>query len=170
MEESPDQIVRNMRSIGINLERWRRADRLRLLSSRPTLYGLENHLAAVYAAVNDFNPSVVVMDPLTSLSSVGTNLEVTAVITRLIDFLKAKQITALFTTLAADKVDPEHSEVGVSSWMDTWLVVRSLEMHGSRRRALYVIKSRGMKHSDGIHELKFTSRGISVLPMVGARP
>jgi circadian clock protein KaiC len=167
MEESPDQIVRNMRSIGIKLERWRRSDRLRVLSSRPTLYGLENHLAAVYAAVKEFNPSVVVMDPLTSLTSVGTNIEVTAVITRLIDYLKAKQITALFTTLASDKVDPEHSEVGVSSWMDTWLVVRSVELQGARRRALYVIKSRGMKHSDGIHELKFTSRGISVLPMGG---
>jgi circadian clock protein KaiC len=168
MEESPDQIVRNMRSIGIKLERWRRAGRLRILSSRPTLYGLENHLATVYAAVNEFNPSVVVMDPLTSLTSVGTDIEVTAVITRLIDFLKAKQITALFTTLASDKVDPEHSEVGVSSWMDTWLVVRSVEMQGRRRRALYVIKSRGMKHSDGIHELKFTSHGISVLAMAGA--
>ncbi len=167
MEESPDQIVRNMGSIGLKLERWRKADKLRLLSSRPTVYGLENHLAAVYKAVKDFQPSVVIMDPLTSLISVGTDAEVTAVLTRLIDFLKAQRITGLYTTLASHRVDPEHSEVGVSSWMDTWIVVRSLEWQGARRRALYVIKARGMKHSDGIHEVKFTSRGISVLSLQG---
>jgi circadian clock protein KaiC len=162
MEESPDQIVRNMRSIGLNLERWRKRGLLRLQSSRPTLYGLENHLAAVYQAVEEFEPQVVVMDPLTSLNSVGSDREVTAVITRLIDFLKASEITALFTTLASDRVDPEHSEVGVSSWMDAWLVVRTLESDGARRRGLYVIKSRGMRHSDRIHEIRFSSRGIRV--------
>ena len=162
MEESPDQIVRNMRSIGLNLERWRKRGLLRLQSSRPTLYGLENHLAAVYQAVKEFEPRVVVMDPLTSLNSVGSDREVTAVITRLIDFLKASEITALFTTLASDRIDPEHSEVGVSSWMDAWLVVRTLESGGTRRRGLYVIKSRGMRHSDRIHELSFSSRGIRV--------
>ncbi len=156
-----------MASIGLKLDRWRKADKLRVLSSRPTLYGLENHLATVYRAVTEFRPSVVVMDPLTSLMSVGTDAEVTAVLTRLIDFLKAQKITGIYTTLASHRIDPEHSEVGVSSWMDTWIVVRSVEWEGIRRRALYVIKARGMKHSDGIHELKFTSRGISVLPRTG---
>jgi circadian clock protein KaiC len=168
MEESPDQIARNMRSIGINLERWRKDGRLRVQSSRPTLFGLENHLAAVYKAVTEFNPTIVVMDPLTNLTSVGTSAEVTAAVTRLIDFLKARKITGLFTSLVSDQSHPEISEVGVSSWMDTWIAVRSLEWQGSRRRALYVIKSRGMKHSDGIHELRFTSRGIGILPLQAA--
>jgi circadian clock protein KaiC len=164
MEESAEQIVRNMRSIGLNLERWRERGLLQINSSRPTLHGLETHLASVYRAVSLFDPKVVIMDPLTGLSSVGSDREVTAVITRLLDFLKARQITALFTTLVSMQSDPEHSEVGVSSWMDTWLLLRTLESAGTRRRALYVIKSRGMSHSDQIHELKFTSRGIRILP------
>jgi circadian clock protein KaiC len=164
MEESPDQIVRNMRSIGLNLEQWRKRGLLELNSARPTLHGLETHLATVYRAVSRFKPQVVIMDPLTGLSSVGSDREVTAVITRLLDFLKAKQITALFTTLVSMQADPEHSEVGVSSWMDTWVLLRTHESAGSRRRALYVIKSRGMSHSDQIHELQFTPRGVRILP------
>ena len=164
MEESPDQIVRNMRSIGLNLERWRKRGLLQVHSARPTLHGLESHLATVYRAVSLFDPHIVVMDPLTGFSSVGSDREVTAVITRLLDFLKAKQITALFTTLVSTQSDPEHSEVGVSSWMDTWLLLRTLESEGLRRRALYVIKSRGMSHSDRIHELQFSSRGLRILP------
>jgi circadian clock protein KaiC len=166
MEESPEQIVRNMRSIGLNLERWRKAGLLELHSARPTLHGLETHLATVYRAVSQFEPRIVIMDPLTGFAQVGSDREVTAAITRLLDFLKAKQITALFTTLVSMQADPEHSEVGVSSWMDTWLLLRTLESAGLRRRALYVIKSRGMSHSDRIHELQFSSRGIRVLPGV----
>jgi circadian clock protein KaiC len=162
MEESADQIVRNMRSIGINLQRWRQRGLLRLQSARPTLHGLETHLAIVYKAVAEFEPRIVVMDPLTNLGAVGSDREVTAVVTRLLDFLKSRQITALFTSLASIHADPEHSEVGVSSWMDTWLLLRTLESQGTRRRALYVIKSRGMAHSDGIHELRFTARGIQI--------
>jgi circadian clock protein KaiC len=164
MEESPDQIVRNMRSIGLNLERWRKRGLLRVQSARPTLYGLENHLAAVYRATTEFAPHAVVMDPLTGLGAVGSDREVTAVITRLLDFLKSKQITSLFTTLASVQADPEHSDVGVSSWMDAWLLMRTLESAGVRRRALYVIKARGMRHSDSIHELHFTTRGLRIEP------
>ncbi len=147
----------------LNLQRWRQRGLLRLQSARPTLHGLETHLAIVYKAVAEFQPKIVVMDPLTNLVPVGSDREVTAVVTRLIDFLKSRQITALFTSLASIHADPEHSEVGVSSWMDTWLLLRTLESQGIRRRALYVIKSRGMAHSDGIHELRFTARGISGL-------
>jgi circadian clock protein KaiC len=164
MEESPEQIVRNMRSIGLNLERWRKRGLLRLQSSRPTLQGLENHLATVYRATTEFDPRVVVMDPLTGLGAVGSDREVTAVITRLLDFLKSRQITTLFTTLASVQTDPEHSDVGVSSWMDTWLLLRTLESAGLRRRALYVVKSRGMRHSDGIHELRFGAGGLRIEP------
>ena len=160
MEESADQIVRNMRSIGINLERWRKRGLLQLQSSRPTLYGLESHLATIYKAVRDFDPRIVVVDPITNLGAVGSDPDVTAAITRLLDFLKSKQITGLFTALTSNPDDPEHSEVGVSSWMDTWIQLRTLESEGKRRRGLYVIKSRGMPHSDSIHALRFTARGI----------
>jgi circadian clock protein KaiC len=167
MEESPDQIVRNMSSLGMNLERWRKRGLLRLQSARPTLHGLETHLAILYKAVAEFEPRIVVMDPLTNLGAVGSDREITAVITRLLDFLKSRQITGLFTTLASIHADPEHSEVGVSSWMDTWLLLRTLESAGTRRRTLYVTKSRGMPHSDSIHELKFTSRGMQVKSAAG---
>jgi circadian clock protein KaiC len=160
MEESAEQIARNMRSIGIELDQWRESGLLRLESSRPTYYGLEMHLAAVYQAVAEFDPEIVVMDPITGFGAVGSDLQVTAVITRMLDFLKAKQITALFTALASDKNNPEHSEVGVSSWMDGWLLLRTIEFDGVRKRGLYVIKVRGMAHSDRIHELKFTSDGM----------
>ena len=170
MEESPAQIVRNMGSLGMNLERWRKRGLLQVHSARPTLHGLETHLAILYKAVADFDPGIVVMDPLTNLSAVGSDREITAVITRLLDFLKSRQITGLFTTLASMHSDPEHSEVGVSSWMDTWLLLRTLETAGKRCRTLYVIKSRGMPHSDSIHELKFTSRGLQVSGAAGAPP
>jgi circadian clock protein KaiC len=162
MEESPDQIMRNMSSIGIKLQRWRTRGLLRVQSARPTLQGLETHLAILYKAVAEFQPTIVVMDPLTNLSTVGSDRDVTAVVTRLLDFLKSRRITGLFTTLASIHGDPEYSEVGVSSWMDTWLLLRTLESDGIRRRALYVIKSRGMAHSDRIHDLKFTSRGMRI--------
>lgn len=169
MEESADQIVRNMRSIGINLERWRRRGLLQLQSSRPTLCGLEAHLATVYKAVRDFQPKIVVVDPITNLGVVGSDPDVAAAITRLLDFLKSKQITGLFTALSSNPEDPEHSEVGVSSWMDTWILLRTLESAGTRRRGLYVIKARGMPHSDSIHELRFTSRGIRLGPLTKER-
>lgn len=160
MEESNEQIVRNMRSIGMDLDKWRKKDLLRIESSRPTYYGLEMHLAAVHKAVREFEPDIVVMDPITGFGAVGSDLQVTAVITRMLDFLKAKQITTFFTALVSNKDDPEHSEVGVSSWMDGWILLRTVESDGLRRRGLYVIKVRGMPHSDRIHELRFTSDGI----------
>ena len=169
MEESADQIVRNMRSIGINLERWRKRGLLQLQSSRPTLCGLEAHLATVYKAVRDFQPKIVVVDPITNLGVVGSDPDVAAAITRLLDFLKSKQITGLFTALSSNQEAPEHSEVGVSSWMDTWILLRTLESAGIRRRGLYVIKARGMPHSDSIHELRFTSRGIRLGPLTKER-
>ncbi|HEY6451140.1 MAG TPA: circadian clock protein KaiC, partial [Steroidobacteraceae bacterium] len=162
MEESPDQIVRNMSSIGLALERWRRRGLLRIQSSRPTLYGLETHLAAVYKAVNEFDPQVIVMDPLTNLDAAGSDRDATAVLTRLLDFLKSRRITSVFTSLVSSHADPEHSEVGVSSWMDTWLLLRTLETEGVRHRGIYIVKSRGMAHSDRIHALRFTSRGLRV--------
>jgi circadian clock protein KaiC len=164
MEESGPQIVRNMRSIGIDLAPWREKGLLRLHSSRPTLHGLETHLATLHRQVEESRPQIVVVDPITNFSSVGNDLEVAAVITRMLDFLKSTGITGLFTALTSQELAPDQSGVGVSSWMDTWILLRTLESGATRRRGLSVIKSRGMAHSDSIHELRFTSHGIRLGP------
>jgi circadian clock protein KaiC len=164
-EESPAQIQRNMRSIGIDLERCVRLGRLRFHAARPTAYGFETHLAELHRAVREFRPTVVVLDPITNLGSVGSNLEVQRMLTRLIDYLKSEGITALFTALAANSHDAEHSDAGVSSLMDTWILLRNLESEGERNRGLYVLKSRGMAHSNQIREFRLSERGISLAPM-----
>jgi circadian clock protein KaiC len=161
MEESGDQIVRNMRSIGLDLDRWRKSGLLRIGASRPTLYGLETHLATMLKAIRNFDPAIVVLDPITNFGPVGSGDEVQAALTRLLDFLKGKQITGFFTALAPSLDD---SDAGISSWMDTWILLRTLESDSARRRGLYVVKSRGMEHSDSIHELRFTSHGIRLGP------
>jgi circadian clock protein KaiC len=167
MEESPEQIVRNMHTVGIDLDRWRKRNLLSIRSARPTLHGLETHLATVHREVEVFGPDVVVVDPITNFGAVGSAFEVTAAITRILDFLKSKQITALFTALTSE--NDRWAETGVSSWMDTWMLLRMLESGGSRRRGLLVIKSRGMPHSDSIHELRFTARGIRLGPAPSER-
>ena len=163
MEESPAQIIRNLRTIGIDFGRWVAQGQLRLRSSRPTHYGLEMHLATVYAAVREFEPAVVVVDPITGFGAVGTDMQVTAVMTRMLDFLKARQITVLLTALVAGKDDPERSAVGVSSWMDAWIMLRAVESKGVRKRTLSVVKVRGMPHSNRLHELKFAPHGLHLL-------
>jgi circadian clock protein KaiC len=149
-----------MRSIGIDLDHWTEQGLLQVMSSRPTYSGLEMHLASIYRAVSEFQPDVVAMDPITGFDMIGSAKQVTAAITRLLDFFKARQITALFTALASNNDDPEDSEVGVSSWIDCWIQLRTIGSAGLRRRGLYVIKVRGMPHSDRIHELKSTSEGL----------
>lgn len=162
MEESAEQIARNMRSIGIDLEQPLRQGLLRIESSRPTYYGLEMHLAKFYKAVSAFEPEVVILDPITGFGAVGTDLQVRAAITRMLDFLKSRQITVLFTALVNSNHDPEHAEVGVSSWMDGWILLRTFETSGMRKRGLCIIKVRGMPHSNNVHELKFTPNGIQL--------
>ncbi len=162
-EESPGQIIRNMQSIGIHLERWSRKDLLRFYSTRPTLYGLEMHLAKMHQLVNEFKPSGVVIDPVTNMEAVGENVEIRAMLTRLIDFLKMQQITALFTSLTVGGEALEQSNVGISSLMDTWLLMRMLETNGERNRLLYVLKSRGMAHSNQMREFQLTSSGIQLV-------
>jgi circadian clock protein KaiC len=162
-EESPDQIVRNMQSIGFNLDQWRKKGLLRFSSSRPTLYGLEMHLATIHKAINDFKPQAVVMDPITNLMSIGGFKEVEAMLTRIIDFLKGQGITAVFTSLTHGGDSLEQTEVGVSSLMDTWLLVRMLESEGERNRLLYILKSRGMAHSNQMREFQLTDEGIKLV-------
>jgi circadian clock protein KaiC len=162
-EESPRQVVRNMRSIGIDLEPWVRKGLLQFHAARPTLGGIEEVLLVTHKHISSFQPSVVVVDPITNLLTVSTLNEVRSMLTRLVDFLKTLQITAIFTSLTAAGGSLEASEADVSSLMDTWLLLKAIEVGGERNRALYVLKSRGMEHSNQIREFVLTNDGLRLL-------
>jgi circadian clock protein KaiC len=162
-EESPKQIVRNMRSIGIDLEPWVVKGLLRFQAARPTYEGIEQHLLVTHKCVAAFKPAVVVVDPMTNLLTVSTLGEVRSMLTRMVDFLKTRQITAVFTSLTAGAGMLDASEAGVSSLMDTWLLLRSIEAGGELNRALHVLKSRGMDHSNQIREFLLTGHGVELL-------
>ena len=159
-EEARDQVIRNMRSIGVDLEPWTRKGLLRFYASRPSLLGLEAHLATMYKSVRDYQPRAVIVDPITNFVSVGSQVEVKSMLLRLVDFLKASQITALFTSLTSGGSPTEQTDVGISSLVDTWLLLRDIELNGERNRGMYVLKSRGMAHSNQIREFTFTPEGI----------
>jgi circadian clock protein KaiC len=160
LEESPGQILRNMRSIGLDLSESVEGGLLHFHASRPTLFGLEMHLVSIFRWVLEIEPTVVIVDPLSNLSAVGSYNEVMATLLRLVDFLKAREVTAMFTSLTASGDEENETHLGVSSLMDTWLSLRNLESNGERNRGLYVLKSRGMSHSNQIRELLLTDRGV----------
>lgn len=162
-EESQQQLIRNMRSIGIDLLPWIEKGLLNFHASRPTLHGLESHLVTIHKLVSDFGPRVVVVDPLSNFTSAGSTLEVRSMLLRLIDYLKAEQITAFFTSLTSGGDSLERTETEVSSIIDTWLLLRDIELAGERNRGLFVLKSRGMAHSNQIREFRLTSQGIDLL-------
>lgn len=162
-EESPKQIIRNMRSIDIDLEQWDKKGLLRFQAARPTLQGLEMHLVSMHKAINEFKPDVVIIDPITNLISAGTALEVKAMLTRLIDYLKMNQITALLTALMHGKSADESTNEAISSLVDTWLLVRDIEFNGERNRAIHILKSRGMAHSNQVREFIVTREGINLI-------
>ena len=162
-EESPRQVVRNMRSIGIDLEPWVRKGLLQFHAARPTLGGIEEVLLVTHKHISGFQPSVVVVDPITNLLMVSTLNEVRSMLTRLVDFLKTQEITAIFTSLTTAGGSLEASEADVSSLMDTWLLLKAIEVGGERNRALYVLKSRGMDHSNQIREFVLTNDGLRLL-------
>lgn len=162
-EESRQQIIRNMRSIGIDLAPWVERGLLRFHAARPSLCGLETHLAVILAAVVEFQPRVMVIDPLSDFLVVGSSGEVKAMLTRLIDFLKMNGITALFTTLTLAEHETEQSEAGISSLIDCWLLLRNLEQNGERNRVLYLLKSRGMAHSTQVREFLLTDAGVDLV-------
>ena len=164
-EESKDQICRNMRSIGLDLEKWVRKGMLCFETFRPTVYGLESHLANIEKITLRHKPRIVVIDPITNFTSLGSTSEVKNMLMRLIDYLKTFQITALFTSLTEGGAPVEQSSVGVSSLIDTWLLVRDIEMSGERNRGLYVLKSRGMSHSNQIREFVITDKGLDLVPV-----
>ena len=160
-EESPPQIIRNMKSIGLNLEPHIKKGLLQFQSSRPALYGLEMHLSTIYKLVRQFKPKIVVLDPITNLVSVGLINEVNSMLLRLIDFLQGEGITVMLTALM--KVMDEKMDEGVSSLVDTWISVRDVESNGERNRVLYIMKSRGMKHSNQVREFIISSRGLNLV-------
>ena len=160
LEESPAQLVRNMRSIGIDLEPYVKKGLVRIQASRPTLFGLEMHLVQIHKTVAEFKPALVVVDPISNFINAGSALETQAMLLRLVDFLKAKRITAMLTHLTHGGSHTEATDVGISSLIDTWLLVRDIEVGGERNRGLYVLKSRGMKHSNQIREFLITAQGI----------
>jgi circadian clock protein KaiC len=162
-EESPDQIARNMRSIGLNLEQWSKKSLLQFHSSRATFYGLEMHLAIIHKIVQEFQPKVVVIDPVGSLIHAGNTRDAQTMLIRLIDFLKQQQITAFLTNLTSGGAALERTDVEISSIVDTWLFTRDIELDGERNRALYVLKSRGTAHSNQLREFRLTERGIDLL-------
>jgi circadian clock protein KaiC len=162
-EESPSQIARNMRSIGIDLEPWIRRGLLRVHAERPTALGLEGHLVAMHRLIDDWHPRVVVVDPVTNLIAVGSEIEVRAMLARLIDFMKLRQITALFTSLTEGGGAAERTDLGVSSLMDVWMLLENLEANGERNRAIQIVKARGMAHSNQVREFVMTDRGITLV-------
>lgn len=162
-EESQDQIIRNMRSIGIDLEKFVKKGLLQFHNARPSAWGLEVHLALVHKSITDFDPTVVVVDPITNFLAVGDRLETKSMLTRLIDFLKSRQITGLFTSLTSAESEIEDSEVDVSSLMDAWLLVKTIESNGERNRGLYVLKARGIAHSNQVREFLLTDHGIELI-------
>src|SRR5689334_6388400 len=162
-EESQSQIVRNMRSIGIDLERFVKKGLLQFQNARPSTWGLEVHLAMIHKAITEFSPSVVVIDPITNFLAIGDKIETKSMLTRLLDFLKGRQITAMFTSLTSGGHDLEDSEVDVSSLTDAWLLVKNIECNGERNRGLYILKARGIAHSNQVREFLLTEHGIQLI-------
>jgi circadian clock protein KaiC len=161
-EESPPQIMRNMSSIGIDLQRWVDAGLLQFQASRPSMDGMEQHLLSMEKAIEEMQPSVVVVDPASNLDTVATQSEVRSMLVRLVDFLKNKGITTLFTSLMVNMNDLD-AQVGISSLMDTWILLRNRETNGEHNRVLNILKARGIAHSSQVRELRLSDNGIELL-------
>jgi circadian clock protein KaiC len=162
-EESPGQLIRNMRSIGLNLGKCVKSGLLHIHSSRATFYGLEMHLALIHKLVQQVKPDIVVIDPIGSLVGAGTTRDATSMVTRLVDFLKLKGITAVFSNLTSGGNVLERTDLDVSSIVDSWILLRDIELGGERNRAMYVLKSRGMAHSNQLREFLLTDHGMDLL-------
>ena len=162
MEESPHQIIRNMKSVGLNLQKWVTKGLLQFSAKRPSLFGLETHLAAMHREVMRFDPAVVIVDPLSALMNAGEAGDVQATVLRLVDFLKSRGVTALFTSLTHGNVERAKTDVQISSLIDAWLLLYNKESDGEHNRQLYLLKSRGMAHSNQVREFLLTNQGIKL--------
>jgi circadian clock protein KaiC len=168
-EESPSQLMRNTRSIGVDLEPLVKKGVLAIHASRPTLHGLEMHLVQIHKMIAEHEPAAVIVDPISNFINSSTAIETQAMLMRMVDFLKTKQITALFTHLTGGGRAVEATEVGISSLIDTWLLVRDVETGNARTRGLYVLKSRGMPHSNEVREFTITPRGVQLKAKEGVK-
>jgi circadian clock protein KaiC len=166
MEESPAQIERNMRSIGIDLARWRKSGQLIIYASRSTMNGLESHLTSLVRLVKEIEPQLVVIDPISSFDVGISDGSVKMMLIRAVDLLKNKGITSLFTCLTPGNAAEESTAVGISSLVDVWLLLRNLEAGGERTRGLYVCKARGTAHSNKIREFILTDNGVRLEQVV----
>jgi circadian clock protein KaiC len=162
-EESPQQIIRNMLSIGVDLQKDIDSGFLEMHASRPTLNGLEMHLVAIHKKIKKFRPKTVILDPITNLVTIGSMSEVKSMLIRLIDFLQEERITVMFTALSLNTIVQEQTDEGVSSLVDAWLLVRDIESNGERNRGMYIMKSRGMKHSNQVREFVITDAGLDLV-------
>jgi circadian clock protein KaiC len=162
-EESPEQVMRNMRSIGIDLRRWAKKGLLQFHAARPSLTGLEMHLAVTLKAIRDFEPKVVVVDPISAFTATGDEREIKSMLMRVVDFLKTNGTTALFTSLTADATALDIEHATFTSLIDTWLLLQDIEQDGERNRAVYVMKSRGMPHSNQVREFVLTGHGVELM-------
>ena len=162
-EESPMQILRNMLSVGMDMGKHIKNGLLEFHASRPTMYGLEMHLVAMHKKIKRFKPDVVILDPITNLITVGSVSEVKAMLIRLVDFLQNERITVMFTALALNNTLNEQTDEGISSLVDAWLLIRDIEFNGERNRGMYVMKSRGMGHSNQVREFIITSKGLDLV-------
>ncbi|MFZ1744721.1 MAG: circadian clock protein KaiC [Nitrospirales bacterium] len=166
-EESSPQIIRNMKSIGLSLEKWVNKGLLHIEASRPTLFGLESHLVNFYNAVHTHHPALVIMDPINDFLSIGSTREVKALFLRMVDFLKSHQITLVCTGLSAPSESAQEAEIGVSSLADTWILLTNREFDGEHQRQLYILKSRGMSHSHQVRGYTMSHRGWHLKEVLG---
>ncbi len=162
-EESESQVMRNMLSIGIDLEPWVKKGLLKYHADRPTIYGLETHLSVMQKMVNEFKPAAVIVDPVSNLNAVANNANVKTMLTRLLDQLKLDRVTTVLTVLTQGSPAPESTDVDISSLADTWIRLRDVESGGERNRGMYILKSRGMAHSNQIREFVLTDKGVNLL-------
>ena len=162
-EESREQIIRKMRSVGLDLAQWVDRGLLRFHTARSTLHGLEMHLAMIIRGVREFRPQAVVLDPITTFGLIGRSAETKAMLVRLVDYLKTNQITTILNSLTVGGQPLESSEAGISSLADTWLMLRDVESSGERNSLMYVLKSRGLAHSNQVREFLITDRGIQLM-------
>jgi circadian clock protein KaiC len=163
LEESKDQIIRNMSAIGIDLKQWEDKGLLKFHVSRPTYHSLEMHLALMHQLMEEFNPAALVIDPISNFTNVGNSNEAGSLLTRLIDFIKMKKITAVMANLTSAGSDMESTDVNISSIVDTWILLRGIENNGERNRTIYILKSRGMKHSNQVREFLISEKGIKLI-------
>lgn len=164
-EESADQSVRNMKSLGIDIGRWIKSEKLRIIATRPTFYSLEMHLAVMLREVTRFNPSLVILDPISSFTGSGDLLEIQSMLLRIVDFLKGRGATAVFTHLMHTQGDRRvETDAGLSSLMDAWILLLNREVGGEFNRELYLLKARGMSHSNQVREFIMSDQGIKLVP------